>query len=65
MRRIFAERIGRAAHLLRVPEAAHRTVTDIAFSCGFNDSSHFGRVFAARMSMTPTDWRRRGTDPTA
>ena len=65
MRRIFAERIARAAQLLRAREAAHRTVTDIAFSCGFNDSSHFGRVFAAHMSMTPTDWRRRGPEPTA
>jgi AraC-like DNA-binding protein len=65
MRRIFAERIARAAQLLRDPEAAQRTVIDIAFSCGFNDSSHFGRVFAAHMSMTPTDWRRRGPELTA
>jgi len=59
MRRVFAERVDRAAKLLEAPEAAHRTVTDIAFSCGFNDSSHFGRVFAAQMSMTPSAWRRR------
>lgn len=60
MKRIFTERIARAAQLLRAPEAAHRTVTDIAFSCGFNDGSHFGRVFAAHLSMTPTEWRRSG-----
>jgi AraC family transcriptional regulator, positive regulator of tynA and feaB len=60
MKRIFAERLNRAENLLSAPEAAHRTVTDIAFSCGFNDSSHFGRVFAAHKSMTPTEWRRRG-----
>jgi len=59
MKRVFAERVDRAAKLLGAPEAAHRTVTDIAFSCGFNDSSHFGRVFAAEMLMTPTEWRRQ------
>ena len=45
--------------LLSDPRATHRTVTDIAFACGFNDSSHFGRVFSARMSMTPSQWRKR------
>ena len=60
MKRIFSERISRAAALLSAPSAAHRTVTEIAFACGFIDSSHFGRVFAARMSMTPTQWRRQG-----
>jgi AraC family transcriptional regulator, positive regulator of tynA and feaB len=60
MKRVFAERVARAAALLSAPDAAHRSVTDIAFSCGFNDSSHFGRVFAAQMAMTPTEWRKRG-----
>jgi AraC-like DNA-binding protein len=60
MKRVFAERIGRAAELLCAADAAHRSVTDIAFACGFSDSSHFGRVFAMQMAMTPTEWRRRG-----
>ncbi len=60
MRRVFAERIAGAAALLVSPAAEHRSVTDIAYSCGFNDSSHFGRVFAARMGMTPTEWRKNG-----
>jgi len=58
-RRIFDERIRHAAKLLSDPHATHRTVTDIAFACGFNDSSHFGRVFSARMSMTPSQWRKK------
>jgi AraC family transcriptional regulator, positive regulator of tynA and feaB len=58
-RQIFDERIRRAAKLLSDPLAAHRTVTDIAFACGFNDSSHFGRRFSARMSMTPSQWRKQ------
>jgi len=59
MRRVFEERLRQAARLLTAPEAAHRSVTDIAFACGFNDVSHFGRMFAARMGMTPSGWRRR------
>jgi AraC-like DNA-binding protein len=63
MKRVFAERIGRAAELLCAADAAHRSVTDIAFACGFSDSSHFGRVFATQKAMTPTEWRRRGPEP--
>lgn len=59
MRRVFDERIRQAAALLAAPEPAHRSVTEIAFACGFNDASHFGRVFAAKMGMTPSQWRRR------
>lgn len=57
MRHVFDVRVRRAAGLLKSPNAVCRTTTDIAFACGFNDSSHFGRVFAAQMGMTPTQWR--------
>lgn len=59
MRRVFAERVRRAAELLASPRSAHRSITDIAFACGFNDLSHFGRVFAGKMHMTPSQWRRQ------
>lgn len=59
MRRLFDERIRQAAKLLILPEASHRSVTEIGFACGFNEASHFGRVFAARMHMSPTRWRQR------
>lgn len=59
MRRLYNERVDRAAKLLIDAGAAHRSVTDIAFACGFNDVSHFGRVFAARMHMTPSRWRQQ------
>ena len=59
MQRLLDERIRRAAKLLTAPNAVHRSVTDIAFACGFNDTSHFGRVFAAKMHMTPSQWRQR------
>jgi transcriptional regulator GlxA family with amidase domain len=60
MTHVWGERVSRAAKLLVDPQAAHRSVTEIAFACGFSDSTHFGRVFAARMGMTPTRWRRHG-----
>jgi AraC family transcriptional regulator, positive regulator of tynA and feaB len=59
MRRVFDERVRQAARLLTARQSAHRSVTDIAFACGFNDLSHFGRVFAAKIRMTPSEWRRR------
>lgn len=59
MRRVFDERVRQAARLLAAQESAHRSVTDIAFACGFNDLSHFGRMFADKMRMTPSQWRRR------
>jgi AraC family transcriptional regulator, positive regulator of tynA and feaB len=59
MKTIFAERVSRAAKLLADPNAAHRSITEIAFACGFNDSTHFGRAFAARMHMPPSEWRKQ------
>jgi AraC family transcriptional regulator, positive regulator of tynA and feaB len=59
MQRVLDERIRQAAKLLTAPVAANRSVTEIALICGFNDVSHFGRSFAARMHATPTEWRRR------
>lgn len=59
MRHLFDERVRQAARLLILPEAAHRSVTEIGFACGFNDASHFGRVFAAKMHMSPSQWRQR------
>ena len=59
MQRLFDERIRQAAKLLTTPNAVHRSVTDIAYACGFNDVSHFGRVFAAKRHMTPSQWRQR------
>ena len=59
MARLWEERVNCAARLLSAPAAADRSITDIAFACGFNDSSHFGRVFAARKGMAPSRWRKQ------
>jgi AraC-like DNA-binding protein len=59
MRRVFDVRVRQAMKLLSSPRSAHRSITEIAFACGFNDSSHFGRVFAARAQVTPSQWRQQ------
>ena len=59
MAHVWEERVNCSAKLLADPQAAHRSVTEIAFACGFSDLTHFGRLFAARLGMTATQWRRR------
>jgi AraC-like DNA-binding protein len=59
MGRLVDERVRQAAKLIAAPASVHRTLTEIAFACGFNDASHFGRVFAAKMHVTPSQWRQQ------
>jgi AraC-like DNA-binding protein len=49
MGRLWEVRVNRAARLLSAPAAADRSITDIAFACGFNDSS----------GMPPSRWRKQ------
>lgn len=66
--RIFTECIGRAPidHLLhvRIQRAAgllrqtDRSITDVAFDCGFNDSNYFARQFRNVMNHTPKQYRQ-------
>lgn len=52
-----------------VLEARHdsaRSITEIAFECGFNDASHFSRAFRGRYGLSPREFRRArasGADP--
>jgi AraC family transcriptional activator of tynA and feaB len=45
------------AEALRDPAQRGRTVTEIALSHGFNNPSHFSRVFRARYKTTPREYR--------
>ncbi len=47
---IMKERIGRAQKLLQYPEM---TITEICFSCGFENLSHFITAFKNEVGMTP------------
>lgn len=48
-------RVERAAALLLSQSAS---VTDIALSCGFNDSATFSRAFKKRFGISATEWKR-------
>ena len=41
-----------------IPALHHRSVSDIAFSWGFNDAAHFSRAFKERFRVTPKEFRQ-------
>ena len=51
-------RLKRARRLLSDPLIAHLRIADIAAMAGFNDLSHFNRVFRSHFGQTPSDSRR-------
>lgn len=54
---VLTERLAQCHHDLASPILAHRHVSEIAFAWGFNDVSHFGRVFRERYGLSPRDFR--------
>jgi AraC-like DNA-binding protein len=54
---IWSRRLSQAAHDLRDPSQASRTVTNIAFSAGFTNAAHFTRSFKRRYGCGPREWR--------
>ncbi len=50
-------RVAHARHLL---EATRRSVTAIAFECGFEELSSFYRAFKKQTGMAPLAWREKG-----
>jgi AraC-like DNA-binding protein len=57
-RHVLAERLAQCRRDLASPVLAHRHVSEIAFAWGFNDLSHFGRVFREHFGMSPRDFRQ-------
>lgn len=57
MRVVYRQRLLAAAQALSDAAQTHRTITDIAFACGFRDLSHFGRLFEAEFGASPRPWR--------
>ena len=57
-RYVLAERLNQCRRDLASPVLAHRHVGEIAFAWGFNDLSHFGRVFREHFGMSPRDFRQ-------
>ncbi|RUP11068.1 helix-turn-helix domain-containing protein [Hyphomicrobium sp.] len=55
---LFNRRIEKCQAALADPAQAHRQISDIAYSWGFGDVSHFGRLFKAMTGMTPRDYKK-------
>jgi len=51
--RVLELRLQEACNLLSRAHITNRKVSDIAFSCGFNNLSYFHRAFRRRFGMTP------------
>ena len=43
---------------MRMLKETDKTVTEIAFACGFNDSNYFTSRFHREIGMTPLKYRR-------
>jgi AraC-like DNA-binding protein len=56
---ILRRRLEDCARAISDAAQRNRTVTEIAFLHGFNNASHFGRVFRERYGSTPSEYRRR------
>jgi AraC-like DNA-binding protein len=55
---VLAQRLEHCRRDLASPAHAHRHIGEIAFAWGFNDLSHFGRVFREHFGMSPRDFRQ-------
>jgi AraC-like DNA-binding protein len=55
--RVLELRLQEACDLLSRAHITNRKVSDIAFSCGFNNLSYFHRAFRRRFGMTPAGAR--------
>ena len=49
-------RLSRAIHLMAQTD---KSITQIALSCGFSDSSYFGKIFLYKYKMTPLQYKKR------
>ena len=56
---IWERRLKAAREDLLNPALADRSITEIAYQRGFNDSAHFSRTFKARFQITPSRLRKK------
>jgi AraC family transcriptional regulator, positive regulator of tynA and feaB len=56
---ILRRRLEECARAFADPRQRGRTVTEIAFLHGFNNASHFGRVFRERFALSPSEFRSK------
>jgi AraC-like DNA-binding protein len=58
---IWAQRLDAVRADLCDPALRNRTISDLAFSWGFVDASHFSRAFKARFGCTAREFRQAGS----
>jgi len=63
MRLVQTRRLARCRRALEDPSQAHRTISEIAYSWGFSDMTHFGRRFRAAYGVLPGECRRLARAP--
>jgi len=56
---IRTQRLGQCHHDLADKRQLHKSITEIAFSWGFNDSAHFSRAFRQEFGICPRSYRAR------
>ena len=54
---VVGQRLARAWRVLADPRLVDRSITSVAFDCGFRDLSYFNRTFRQRFGCTPSDVR--------
>jgi AraC-like DNA-binding protein len=57
-RYIWAYRLERCRDTLSACAGSKRSISDVAFSWGFNSSAHFGRMFKEAYGIVPRDYQR-------
>jgi AraC-like DNA-binding protein len=59
---IWERRLERAKDMLHDDSCMSQTITEIAFSVGFENTSHFSRAFKNRFGTAPSIWRSQATE---
>lgn len=55
---IWQQRLDACRRDLCDPRLAQRSVSEVAFSWGFNDATHFSRSFKEQFGLPPREWRQ-------
>jgi len=58
-RYLWDTRLARCLELIRDASESRHTISDIAFSHGFNSSAHFSRAFKAKFGFSASELRRK------
>lgn len=59
MRYVWQQRLAQSAQLFGRLNWRHRSVSEIALACGFNDFSHFSRAFKQQFGQSPRAYRQQ------